>query len=451
MVRRGARERLLPPWESIRLRDARDLAPGVVTEALVPASGRRWHLQSTVQECVPERTILLQQTRGPFRQWSHRYEFAPEEDGCRLREQLSYELPYGAVGRVLGSRLQARLERLLDARAQRARADLGRLRDVRTRPRLTIAVSGASGLIGRSLTAFLSSGGHRVLRLVRTPHPTDPDAVRWDPQAGHVDAGIAAADAVIHLAGASIATRWTARARTRIRDSRIQGTRTLAEALARLGDRPRTLLCASAIGWYGDRGEELLAEDAPAGHGFLADVCRDWEQAADAARAAGVRVAHVRIGMVLSGQGGALPPLVRPLRLGLSPTCGDGRQWVSWIALDDLVYLLHHVLHAPSLHGPINAVAPMPIRQRELVAALGKILDRRPRLHVPAALIRTCLGDMGRELLLASTRVVSRVLELETFAYACPDLEQALRWELGRMVFRPTADTSSSHGSWLNS
>lgn len=296
---------------------------------------------------------------------------------------------------------------------------------------MKIAITGASGLIGSALVRSLKSESHDVLRVVRGE--SSPGEVRWDPEKHTIDAGrLEGLDAVIHLAGESIAARrWTAEQKQRIRDSRIVGTRLLCATLKQLQRPPRVLVSASAIGYYGDRGDEELDESSPGGRGFLAEVCREWEQATSAAAEAGIRVAHVRFGIVLSRDGGALAKMLTPFRLGAGGRIGSGRQWMSWIALDDAVGAIHHALATDGLRGAVNVVAPHPVTNREFTKTLGRVLWRPTVFPMPAFLARAGFGEMADELLLASTRVVPRALTDTHYQFQFSGLEESLRHVLG--------------------
>lgn len=298
-----------------------------------------------------------------------------------------------------------------------------------------ILISGSSGLVGSAAVAALSRAGHEVLRWVRRP-AAGPDERSWDPAAGRLDPTVlAGVDAVIHLAGENIgAGRWTPAFRQRLRASRIDSTRLIAQALAAEAGRreqPPFLLVASAVGYYGDRGAAELDESSSGGEGFLAELCHDWEAAADPARAAGVRVVHWRLGVVLSRRGGALAKMLPPFRLGLGGPLGDGRQYLSWIHEDDAIASLLFLLEHP-LAGPVNAVAPAPSTQADFSRALGAALGRPSWLPVPRFAIRLGLGQMGEELLLASTRVLPRRLLDAGFQFAYTELDQALRAVTGK-------------------
>jgi uncharacterized protein (TIGR01777 family) len=299
---------------------------------------------------------------------------------------------------------------------------------------MRIAVTGSTGLVGSALVPALRAAGHEVVRLVRADPGGARDAVRWSPDAGVVPAeALEGAGAVVHLAGESIAGgRWTAARKAAIRDSRVVGTGLLAGALARLPQPPEVLVSASAVGYYGDRGDETLAEESPGGSGFLAGVAREWEAATAPAAGRGIRVVTLRLGMVLSAGGGALRAMLPPFRLGLGGVIGSGRQYVSWISLEDVPPVVLHVLATGSLQGPVNAVAPSPVTSRELTATLGRVLGRPAILPLPAAAARLLLGEMADELLLASTRVLPGRLLATGFRFLHPALEGALRAALRR-------------------
>ncbi len=295
---------------------------------------------------------------------------------------------------------------------------------------MKILVSGASGLIGSPLVTVLEQEKHRVYRLVRR-EPSGEREIRWDPASGSIDTAAVEAlapDVVVHLAGESISEKWTEEQKRRVRDSRVQSTRLLAETLARLPRRPKALAAASAIGYYGPRGDEVLTEDSAPGQGFLSEVCLEWEAAAEPASAVGIRVAHLRIGIVLSPKGGALSKMLTPFRLGLGGPFGTGSQWMSWISLDDAVGAVRHAVVADSLRGPANVTAPHPVTNREFAAALGRVLGRPAFLPAPAFALRMLLGgEMADALLLTGQRVEPRRLKQTGYRFQHPDLEGALR------------------------
>ncbi len=297
---------------------------------------------------------------------------------------------------------------------------------------MKILVSGSSGFIGRALVAALAAEGHCVVRLLRGQSSADKEALRWDPDAGVLDAtALNAFDAVVHLAGENIAGRWTAKKKARIYDSRVKGTRLLCEALARLEKPPQVLISGSASGYYGDCGDAVLREDHAAGSMYLSRVCQDWEAATEAAAGRGVRVACIRLGVVL-GEGGALARMLTPFRLGLGGRIGSGRQYMSWIALDDVVGAIRHILVKPALHGPVNVVAPNPVTNQEFTRALARVLHRPAVFPLPVFAARLVLGKMADELLLASARLGPAQLLASGYGFRFPELEPALHHILGK-------------------
>jgi uncharacterized protein (TIGR01777 family) len=293
---------------------------------------------------------------------------------------------------------------------------------------MKILVTGASGLIGTALVASLTSSSHEVIRLVRGQANPAEKTAHWDPMAGSIDASaLEGVEAVVHLAGEHIAERWTAAKKTRIRDSRVKGTELLCETLTRLSSPPNVLASASAIGYYGDRGEETLTEDSPPGQGFLADVCQAWEAATEPARQRGIRVVRLRLGVVLSAAGGALAKLLPPFRLGLGGVLGSGQQYMSWIALDDVVGAIQHTLVTEALQGPTNVVSPHAVTNQEFTKTLGKVLGRPTALPLPAFAARLMFGEMADELLLASARVQPTKLTASGYQCRYPEIADALQ------------------------
>jgi len=293
---------------------------------------------------------------------------------------------------------------------------------------MRVFITGASGFLGTALIPTLQRSGHEPVALVRGQ--AREGEVRWDPERPLDPAELATCDAIVHLAGKNIAGRWTEKFKRELLDSRVHGTRTLAVAASesfRRSGRPRVLVSASGIGYYGNRGDELLTEESPAGTGFLAELSQQWEAATSAASAAGVRVVCLRIGVVLARQGGALKPLLLPFRLGLGGRIGNGNQYWSWIALDDVIGAMILALHNEGLCEAINVVAPAPVRNVEFVHALGNALHRPTIFPFPEFAVRTLLGAMGQELLLSSARATPQKLTAAAYSFQHPDLANALR------------------------
>lgn len=436
--REGAIERLLPPWESIReVRNAAGIANGS-TVCMQVRTGLRtidWIVQH--ERVEPGRGFTQRQVSGPFADWLHEFRFLPHEDGrSTIEEHVAYREPFGLFGSACcGGRIQKRLTRILAWRHRRLANDVRRHEELSQGNPLRVAVSGASGLVGKQCCAFLSSGGHQVRRIVRGEVNHERLDVAWNTQTGTVDGtALDGVDAVVHFAGENIAAgSWTADRKRAIRQSRVNGTRQIAMALAALPHKPRVLICASGVGWYGSRGTEPLDETSGAGTGFLSQTCQEWEQATLPAEQAGIRVVHLRIGLVVTAAGGVIKRLRTPFSLGLGGPVGSGTQGMSWIALDDLLAATLHCIQNESLRGAVNAVAPDPRSNRAFGAALGQAMHRPAITPLPAAAVSLIFGEMGRELLLGGNFVQPQRLLDSGFRFDHARLEQALAFEFGHM------------------
>jgi uncharacterized protein len=424
-TRPGALRRLMPPWLPVKVvAEADSLRNGQAVLGL-PA-GLRW-VASQQPDCYdPPHRFADRLTSEPLARllgWTHDHQFrADDEKRTSVTDTVTSRLP------------SSRLREMFAYRTRQLRCDLAAHTWAASRASgpMTVAVTGSSGMIGSALTAFLTTGGHRVIRLVRTP-PSGPDQRQWAPD--HPDPALLdGVDAVVHLAGASIAGRFSAGHKERIQASRTGPTARLAELAARTPRPPGCFVSASAIGYYGtDRGDEELTETSERGEGFLADVVSDWEAATAPAGEAGIRVVNVRTGVVQSPSGGTLRLLYPLFAAGLGGRLGDGRQWLSWIGLDDLLDVYLQALVDTSVTGPLNAVTPCPVRNEDYTSTLARVLHRPAVLPVPALGPRLLLGDEGdRELARASQRVVPQRLAGAGHQFRYPDLESALRHCLGR-------------------
>ena len=453
----GAFQRLTPPWQRVEV---------VRTTGEVPRDGSRVELRVKLgplwrkwlvehRDFVDGESFTDVTLEGPFPEWTHTHRVEPaggqtgEEAGHEpgaaknpdphatratavLRDTIDYRLPGGAIGRALGGGFaRKQLQRGFDYRHATTAADLRTHQRAGDR-RLTVAVSGSHGLIGSALCALLTGGGHRVIRLVRGKANHDDEA-KWSPGEGLLEpAKLEGVDAVVHLAGDSIVGRWTQDKKRRIRESRATATRLLTRGLAKLERKPAVLISASAVGIYGDRGEEVLHDDADPGEGFLVDVARDWEQAADPARDAGIRVVHPRISMVLTPAGGALKQTLPVFQSGLGGVLGSGRQVWPWITLDDLIDAMHFAMFEDSLTGPVNFAAPESVTNRTFTKTLGKVLSRQTVLPVPKFGPRLAFGELADALLFASIDARPTALQQAGFPFRHPTLEAGLRHVLGR-------------------
>ena len=437
-MRRGAFERLAPPWEE----------PRVISPFAPPAVGGTVELHVPVLPGVQmvwlsdfaevregERFRDIQRT-GPFDFFDHTHRFeAKGEHASVMEDRILYVLPGGFAGDLFGSSMvRKKLAATFGYRHRVLARDLAAHARFPGRTK-RILVTGSTGLVGRALVAFLESGGHDVHRLTRRPASNHRE-IEFNPAKGAAHpSAMEGFDAVIHLAGDPIALgRWTPEKKRLIRDSRVPFTRRLAETLAALRTPPSVLISASATGYYGDRGDRVLREADPRGEGFLPEVCLQWEGATEPASQAGIRVVHVRTGLVLTPGGGALVPMLLPFSLGLGGPLGHGRQWWSFIALDDLLYLIHHVLMKDRIHGAVNATSPEPVTNADFTRILGRVLNRPAVIPLPRFALEILLGEMTGPLLLASARVnPERALD-SGFEFSYPALEPALRHVLGRVA-----------------
>ena len=298
---------------------------------------------------------------------------------------------------------------------------------------MRVLITGSNGLIGQALWASLAAEGHKLVSLTRSKTPTKDQKIPWNPDAGVLNQDeLEGFDAVVHLAGESIVGRWTPEKKSRIMSSRVNGTGLLCETLARVRNRPKVLVSASAVGFYGDAGDQVLDEESPPGSLFLSQVAKAWEDSTERAKQSGIRVVNLRIGFVLSKAGGGLSAMLLPFKLGLGGRVGSGLQYMSWIALDDVVRAVEHAILTDSLSGPVNAVAPHPVTNREFTQTLGRVLRRPTIFPLPALVARMVMGEMAGELLLASNRVSPSRLLASGFKFQFPGLESALRDVLGK-------------------
>ncbi|MDB4339034.1 TIGR01777 family oxidoreductase [Rubripirellula sp.] len=440
--RPGALERLVPPWESVLIESSdQSLLPGsrVVLKAGVLGVPIRWVAEHTQYE--PPRSFSDTQLSGPFAVWNHHHSFENLPDlsshpCCRLTDQVEYKLPLGFLGDLLGGRkAEKTIQQMFTYRHRVTRNDL-ELKTNYSSSAMTVAISGSSGLVGGTLASMLQLLGHDVRRIVRNQAKNEGEIAAWsDANANESFSGV---DAVVHLAGKSIADgRWNQSTKHEIRSSRVDKTRQLCERLAKQTVPPKVLICASATGIYGDRGDEMLDEDSASGKRsdsgseFLTDVGYEWEDACKPATDAGIRVVHARFGIVLSPKGGALQKMLTPAKL-MGGALGSGKQWWSWIALDDAVGAIYHCIQTPNIAGPVNLVSPHPIRNIDFAKQLGQVIGRPALFPAPSFVLRLALGEMADALLLSSTRVKPNRLIKSGYSFRFTQIEEAIRYSLGR-------------------
>jgi uncharacterized protein len=434
--RPGAFARLSPPWDSPTvLEQAGGIRDGA-TVALRVHSGPVATTWRMVHRDYIENVQFVDEMReGPFSQWVHTHRFTADGPSASvLDDHIRYALPMGALGdAVAGGFAHSTLERVFAYRHELMAADLARHTQFADRPRMRIAITGASGFIGSQLAAFLSTGGHQVVRIGRGPVAPGRVDVTWNPDRGQLDPrALEGIDAVVHLAGASIGERWSNEHRSAIRTSRVEGTSLLAHTVAQLQRKPRVLVSGSAIGFYGSQGSTVLDENSPLGTDYLAHVCQAWEAATEPASRAGIRVVHARTGIVQGSAGGVLAKQLPLFKLGVGGELGDGAQWVSPIALDDQIGALHFCLMRDDMRGPVNIVAPTAVTNAEYTRVLANVLGRPSFARVPAFVLRLALGEeMANLTALASQRVQPRRLIDAGFDFRLPSLEAMLRFECG--------------------
>jgi len=435
----GAFQRLTPPFDPVRLIRSEGIGPGALAELemrLGPIPIRWIARHEALDAGVGFRDV---QVKGPFARWEHVHAFDPEGSGTRMRDCVTYALPAGAAGSALGGAgVRKKLSRLFAYRHEAVARDLAchsasGLGD----RKLNFVLAGSSGLVGTQLAAFLATGGHDVLRLVRpgaTLRAGQPGRVlEWDPGRGVVDADVVrSADVVINLAGAGIADeKWSPERKALIRSSRVETTDLLARTLASsAAPGSKVLVNASAIGFYGDGGDAQLTEESPSGSNWLAEICRAWEAATGPAESAGVRVVHARIGIVLSPLGGSLGQMLPIFRAGVAGRLGHGKQWFPWISIDDVVAALHAVAVDARFSGPVNLTAPEPVTNAAFTKALAKAVKRPALMPVPPFALKALYGEMA-QMLLTGARVLPQRLSDAGFGFRHQALDCALATVLG--------------------
>lgn len=429
-TRPGAPERLIAPtlrpveWHRV------DTPEGYSAQVRI-AEGLhavRWHNEVRFDRAA--RRLHEVAHEGPYPTFVRTVSVEPDGAGCTLHEQIDWEPHRGPMTALFGvGAAERRLAGAMRFRHRRLIGELDRLGCLGPDP-LHVVLSGASGLVGRALALALSAGGHRVTRLVR--HTAGEGEVRWSPLLGRLDAAaLEGVDAVVHLSGENILQRWTPAAKQAIRASRVDTTDLLARALADLRHPPKVFIAASAVGFYGDRGDVPCTEISPPGRGFLAELCQAWEAATAPAAAAGIRVVNLRIGVVLSAQGGALATMVPAFSSGAGGTVGSGEQMISWVNLDDVLGAILFSV-GRGLEGPVNVCAPTPVSSGTLSRALATTLGRPAAIPVPAPMVRLLFGEMADEVILSGVAALPRALLGAGYRFAVPSLDETLRLETGR-------------------
>lgn len=414
-------ERKNPSWNPIK--DIAYEGARISFKQKLGSTWKKWVLER--QEIEPGKSFAYQQVEGPFPLWTHTHRVYPiSGTSCEWEEEILVNPP-------LSSTKRKKIEQSLQWGQETLIHDLEVLA-LYPSPPLKVLISGSTGLVGKALIPFLLGGGHQIIRLMRGEKKREEGAIFWDPQVGHMHVeDFEGFDAVIHLAGKGIASgRWSKKLKEEIFLSRCRDTWLLSQVLLRTKKPPKTLICASAMGIYGNRGDESLTEKSSLGHGFLADVCKKWEEATQSIEKEGTRGIHTRFGHILSSRGGILARLLPLYRLGLGAIIGKGKQQMSWIALDDLLYALYHVCHKEGIKGGVNFSAPEVVTQEAFSQRLSKWMHRPLFLHIKEKWLRFALGEMAEELFLTSQKLIPEKLLQSGFQFYYPTLERMRKREL---------------------
>lgn len=435
-ARLGAIERYSPPWDPIKVirrtggieKDAE-----VVIRMKAGPVPYRWHARHT--DYAENRMFRDRQLRGPFSEWIHTHEFEPDGDNaCYVTDHIEYRLlPHPFRKSFSYKLIENQLAPIFEYRHRTLKHDMRVQMGYENRRSLTILVSGASGLIGSGLIPFLTTAGHKVLRLVRY-QPSSSDEIFWDPENYQIDSNrLEGIDCLIHLAGENIGDgRWTEKKKDRILSSRLKGTRLLAETISKMKKPPESFLSASAIGFYGDGGDKELTEAGQSGNDFISEVCRKWEQTATIAQNSGIRTVMLRIGVIFDPRGGALEKSLLASKFGLNAGISPGNQYVSWIGLNDTIDAIYHAIFTNELEGPLNIVSPNPVTSDTLSDRLAAVAGGKLKFNIPRTAIKLALGQKGEEVLLSSVRVLPEKLVNSNFDFRYDQLTQLFNHVLGK-------------------
>ncbi len=435
----GSFRRLMPPWEvaeEVKADETLEVGSQRIFRFPMGPMKMTWVAEHTAYD--PPHHFADKMVKGPFWRWHHDHNLSEDNGVTTVTDEVSYQVPFGPLGnlvdRILGGALvRSRITRMFRARELRLQGDLQQHGKFANQSRKKVLIAGSSGCIGTQLVAFLDTGGHEVWRLVRRPAKVDSQELEWYPEKGEIDASILEGfDVIIHLGGVGIGDkRWNKRRKQMIRDSRVNSTKLLADAISSLENKPECLMLASAVGWYGDRGDEQLTEDSTPGEGFLPDICREWEDAASTVEELGVRTVFLRTGIVLTATAGALGKMLFPFKMGAGGPIGNGKQWMSWISLDDEIYAINHLMMNDDSKGVYNLSSPNPVEQKKFAKTLGRVLRRPAFAPLPKFVVKILFGEMGEKLTLESQRVLPTKLTAEGYQFVHEDLESGLRDTLG--------------------
>jgi uncharacterized protein (TIGR01777 family) len=433
--RDGAVNRLTPPWEKAEIIEKQGgITDGSRMKMRVKTGPISQEWIAVHKDYKRPETFTDVMEKGPFKTWQHKHSFFDQGDGSAIEDDITYSLPLSPISEIVAGRwVEQKLEKMFAYRYRITETDMQFMNKYKYTKKLIIAVTGANGLIGSNLIPFLTTQGHEIRKIARVSGATDKKYYH-NTSTGEIK-GFEGADVVIHLAGEPIANaRWTDSKKKEIMDSRAIGTAQVATAIGKLEQPPKLLITASAIGFYGDRGDEIIDEFSEGRGGFSYDVCVNWENAARPVMDKGVRVVFARTGVVLSPQSGALTNFLPFFKAFMGSVPGSGKQYLSWISIDDMIRGITHCIYTEELEGPVNFTAPEPVRMKELAVVLGKVLNRPSGFRIPSFIVKIMFGQMGKELLLAGAKVLPKQLLDTGFDFTHARLEPALRHMLGKAI-----------------
>ncbi len=432
----GSFRRLMPPWEvTTEIKADKTIHKGAIRIFKFPFGPlkMKWIAKHTIYNPPNQfKDIML---KGPFKKWEHEHNFKSKGDCTIVTDSVKYQVPLGSLGYFFAGRsIRKRIKRMFISRELRLIRDLKQHSHFNSKRRKKILIAGSSGMIGTQLCAFLDTGGHDVWRLVRREIDSESNEIFWDPENNLINAEeIEGFDAIIHLGGAGIGDkRWTKKRKNLIQDSRKLSTLLLSKTISELKQKPEVFLVASAIGFYGNRGDEELTEKSSPGSGFLTETTLNWESYTEAAKNSGIRVINIRTGIVLSATGGALKRMLLPWKVGAGGSIGGGKQWMSWISLDDHIYAINHLIMNEKCNGVFNLTSPNPVRQKTFSKTLGKVLRRPAFAPIPKFPMKILFGELANPLLFEGQKVIPEKILDSGFTFTHESLENALRDCLGR-------------------